>query len=45
MGWLGDVKQRSYIILGLWESLNNENFKGGEFDMFKNEGGSDSVKE
>ncbi len=23
--------------LGLWESINNENFKGVEFDAFKNE--------
>lgn len=23
--------------LGLWEKLNNENFKGVEFDAFKNE--------
>ena len=25
--------------LGLWESIHNENFKGVEFDTFKNEAG------
>lgn len=30
--------------LGLWESINNENFKGGEFDTFKNEAGSNKFK-
>lgn len=30
--------------LGLWESLNNENFKGGEFTTFKNEAGSNRFK-
>ena len=29
-------------FLGLWESINNENFKGVEFDSFKNEAGSNS---
>ena len=30
--------------LGLWESINNENFKGGEFATFKNEAGSNKFK-
>jgi len=30
--------------LGLWESINNDNFKGVEFDAFKNEAGSNSFK-
>ena len=30
--------------LGLWEQLNNENFKGVEFDTFKNEAGSNKFK-
>lgn len=30
--------------LGLWEKLNNENFKGVEFDAFKNEAGSNKFK-
>jgi hypothetical protein len=29
-------------FLGLWEQINNENFKGVEFDSFKNEAGSNS---
>ena len=29
-------------FLGLWEIINNENFKGVEFDTFKNEAGSNS---
>ncbi|MBR1414220.1 MAG: KilA-N domain-containing protein [Bacilli bacterium] len=32
------------LYLGLWESLNNKNFKGGEFDTFKNEAGINSFK-
>jgi len=32
------------LFLGLWESINNENFKGGEFDTFKNEAGSNKFK-
>ena len=32
------------LYLGLWERLNNENFKGGEFDTFKNEAGSNRFK-
>ena len=31
-------------FLGLWEQLNNENFKGVEFDTFKNEAGSNKFK-
>ena len=27
------------LYLGLWEQINNENFKGVEFDTFKNEVG------
>ena len=30
--------------LGLWESIHNENFKGGEFATFKNEAGSNTFK-
>lgn len=30
--------------LGLWEKLNNEDFKGVEFDTFKNEAGSNKFK-
>ena len=29
-------------FLGLWETINNEKFKGVEFDSFKNEAGSNS---
>ena len=29
-------------FLGLWESINNPNFKGVEFDSFKNEAGSNA---
>jgi hypothetical protein len=29
-------------FLGLWETINNKNFKGVEFDTFKNEAGSNS---
>lgn len=29
-------------FLGLWETINNTNFKGVEFDTFKNEAGSNS---
>ena len=28
--------------LGLWEQLNNENFKGYEFETFENEAGKNS---
>lgn len=31
-------------FLGLWEKLNNDNFKGVEFDTFKNEAGSNKFK-
>ena len=30
--------------LGLWESMNNKNFKGCEFATFKNEAGSNKFK-
>ena len=30
------------LFLGLWESINNPNFKGIEFDTFKNEAGSNN---
>lgn len=30
--------------LGLWEKLNNDDFKGVEFDTFKNEAGSNKFK-
>jgi len=29
-------------FLGLWETLHNEEFKGVEFDVFKNQAGSNS---
>lgn len=32
------------LKIGLWESINNKNFKGGEFDSFKNEAGSNLFK-
>ena len=32
------------LYLGLWEKINNENFKGVEFDTFKNEAGSNKFK-
>ena len=32
------------LYLGLWEMINNENFKGVEFDAFKNEAGSNKFK-
>ncbi len=49
-----DSKRTNYIIqnwmrtrntiefLGLWEQLHNQNFKGIEFDAFKNDAGSNS---
>ena len=40
--WMRNKEVISY--LGLWESMNNENFKGGEFDTFKNEAGSNRFK-
>lgn len=30
--------------LGLWEQLNNKNFKGHEFETFKNNAGSNTFK-
>ena len=36
--WMRSKEVISY--LGLWESIHNENFKGGEFATFKNEAGS-----
>ncbi len=32
------------LYLGLWESINNENFKGVEFDTFRSEAGSNKFK-
>ena len=40
--WMRNKDVISY--LGLWESINNENFKGVEFDTFKNEAGSKKFK-
>ena len=40
--WMRNKDGISY--LGLWESINNENFKGVEFDTFKNEAGSNKFK-
>lgn len=40
--WMRNKDVISY--LGLWESINNENFKGGEFATFKNEAGSNKFK-
>ena len=40
--WMRSKEVISY--LGLWESIHNENFKGGEFDTFKNEAGSNTSK-
>ena len=40
--WMRNKDVISY--LGLWESINNENFKGVEFDAFKNEAGSNKFK-
>ena len=37
------LRTRSTIeFLGLWESINNENFKGVEFDSFRKESGLNS---
>ena len=37
------MRTRSAIeFLGLWEQLNNPNFKSIEFDAFRNESGSNS---
>ena len=40
--WMRNKEVISY--LGLWESMNNKNFKGGEFATFKNESGSNKFK-
>ena len=40
--WMRNKEVISY--LGLWESIHNENFKGGEFDTFKNDAGSNTFK-
>ena len=40
--WMRNKEVISY--LGLWESINNENFKGGEFATFRNEAGSNKFK-
>ena len=40
IGW--EIRSISY--LGLWESMNNKNFKGSEFATFKNEAGSNKFK-
>ena len=40
--WMRNKEVISY--LGLWEQLNNEKFKGGEFATFKNEAGSNTFK-
>lgn len=40
--WMRNKEVISY--LGLWEQLNNKNFKGGEFATFKNEAGSNKFK-
>lgn len=40
--WMRNKEVISY--LGLWESINNENFKGGEFATFKSEAGSNRFK-
>lgn len=40
--WMRNKEVISY--LGLWESIHNKNFKGGEFDTFKNEAGSNTFK-
>ena len=40
--WMRNKDVISY--LGLWESIHNKNFKGVEFDTFKNEAGSNKFK-
>ena len=40
--WMRNKEVISY--LGLWESMNNKNFKGCEFATFKNEAGSNKFK-
>ena len=37
------MRSRNTIeFIGLWEQLNNQNFKSIEFDAFKNEAGSNT---
>jgi hypothetical protein len=38
--WMKNYSTIEYI--GIWETLNNPNFKGVEFDSFKNQAGSNS---
>ena len=40
--WMRNKEVISY--LGLWESIHNKDFKGGEFDSFKNDAGSNKFK-
>ena len=40
--WMRSKEVISY--LRLWESIHNDKFKGGEFDTFKNEAGSNTFK-
>ena len=40
--WMRNKEVISY--LGLWESIHNEDFKGVEFDTFKNEEGNNAFK-
>ena len=40
--WMRNKDVISY--LGLWESIHNENFKGVEFDTFKNKTDSNMFK-
>ena len=43
-GSIRTIEKTNLSYLGLWESIHNENFKGGEFDTFKNEAGSNTFK-
>lgn len=40
--WMRNKEVISF--LGLWETIHNENFKGGKFATFKNETGSNKFK-
>lgn len=40
--WMRNKEVISF--LGLWENIHNDDFKGGEFDTFKNEAGSNTFK-
>lgn len=40
--WMSN--KNSFEFYSLWEELNNKNFKGVEFDTFKNEAGSNKFK-